>query len=415
MLTFGSGDCGQLAHGIEADEDLMVRFPRVVYSLRDKKVCGISCGGLHNAVWTEAGAVYTWGCNDDGSLGRTGDEWLPLLVEGPLVNETIISVACGDGQTIAVSTGGQVWGWGCYKDKEGKKFFNPDSESGLKPSKDIKKQQSTPLQISGLSNIIEVACGAAFGVARDDRGNVYSWGIGECGELGRDVKPLKAGEGEDANYDLETICDQHVTPGPMYVKNHATNKNVALSGVKAIGCGAYHSLVLVVGGSVFSCGLNNYSQLGFGDLDNRSLLTEVDSLRDVGVCAVKGGVHHSLVLTTSGAMYACGRGDSGQLGVGRGAIEDEAGAFSMAWVAPKLTLSGSATVKSISCGGNHNLALTTANDVYTWGYGDMLALGHGEEQDEPAPKKVNLSKSKVGSITVMQVKCICIIFDLISI
>ena len=70
VLTFGSGDCGQLAHGIDDDDDLTVRFPRVVYSLRDKKVCGIACGGLHNAVFTEEGHVYTWGCGDDGSLGR---------------------------------------------------------------------------------------------------------------------------------------------------------------------------------------------------------------------------------------------------------------------------------------------------------------------------------------------------------
>lgn len=34
VMTFGSGDCGQLAHGVENDEDLMVRFPRIVYSLR---------------------------------------------------------------------------------------------------------------------------------------------------------------------------------------------------------------------------------------------------------------------------------------------------------------------------------------------------------------------------------------------
>lgn len=34
VLTFGSGDCGQLAHGIENDEDLMVKYPRVVHSLR---------------------------------------------------------------------------------------------------------------------------------------------------------------------------------------------------------------------------------------------------------------------------------------------------------------------------------------------------------------------------------------------
>ena len=70
VLTFGSGDCGQLAHGDENDEDLSVRFPRIVFSLRDKKVCSIACGGLHNAVVTEDGHVYTWCCSDDGSLGR---------------------------------------------------------------------------------------------------------------------------------------------------------------------------------------------------------------------------------------------------------------------------------------------------------------------------------------------------------
>ena len=68
VLTFGSGDCGQLAHGVTEDEDLMVRFPRIVYSLRyssiglylkvsllhrDKRVVSIACGGLHNAVITE--------------------------------------------------------------------------------------------------------------------------------------------------------------------------------------------------------------------------------------------------------------------------------------------------------------------------------------------------------------------------
>ena len=34
VLTFGSGDCGQLAHGTEEEEDLLVKYPRVVYSLR---------------------------------------------------------------------------------------------------------------------------------------------------------------------------------------------------------------------------------------------------------------------------------------------------------------------------------------------------------------------------------------------
>ena len=62
------------------------------------------------------------------------------------------------------------------------------------------------------------------------------------------------------------------------------------------------------------------------------------------------------------------------------------------------TNSSNYTVSQVACGGNHNIAIVTASntntvtsntsntDVYTWGYGDMLALGHGKEQDEFIPK-----------------------------
>jgi regulator of chromosome condensation len=60
-------------------------------------------------------------------------------------------------------------------------------------------------------------------------------------------------------------------------------------------------------------------------------------------------------------------------------------------------------IKQISCGGNHNLALTASNEVYSWGYGDMLALGHGKEKDEPTPKKLNFKNAKIDNITVTQV------------
>lgn len=180
------------------DEDLMVKYPRIVYSLRDKKVCAISCGGLHNAILTEQGCVYTWGCSDDGTLGRIGEESIPLLVDA-LKDEICIAVACGDGQTMAVSTRGEVWGWGyvdyyilyyinfyllnwikciklsfkffinfnssCYKDKEGKTFFNP-SKSAPNQILDIKKSQKEPICIQGLANVVDVVCGSAFNLAR---------------------------------------------------------------------------------------------------------------------------------------------------------------------------------------------------------------------------------------------------------
>lgn len=82
VLTFGSGDCGQLGHGVEDDDDMMVKFPRVLEVLERKHIVRIACGGLHTGAIAVSGEVFTWGCNDDGALGRVGEENFPAKVEG---------------------------------------------------------------------------------------------------------------------------------------------------------------------------------------------------------------------------------------------------------------------------------------------------------------------------------------------
>jgi hypothetical protein len=59
----------------------------------------------------------------------------------------------------------QLLSYSCYKDKEGKTFFNP-SKSAPNQSKDIKKSQKEPICIQGLSNVVDVVCGSAFNIAR---------------------------------------------------------------------------------------------------------------------------------------------------------------------------------------------------------------------------------------------------------
>ena len=57
LPQFGSGECGQCAHGNDTTADILVTAPRVVYSLRDKNVCSVACGGLHNVALTSEGKV----------------------------------------------------------------------------------------------------------------------------------------------------------------------------------------------------------------------------------------------------------------------------------------------------------------------------------------------------------------------
>ena len=52
------------------------------------------------------------------------------------------------------------------------------------------------------------------------QGDVLSWGIGEIGELGRDVCSMKVppvpGSDDEPPYDFDGVLRDHLTPGGMY-------------------------------------------------------------------------------------------------------------------------------------------------------------------------------------------------------
>lgn len=123
IYIYGSGECEQLGKsssltqqtsltflrfiGLEFGEDDLreVKRPKKI-SLFDMSgalelkvpVCKLVCGGMHTAVLTPAGAVYTWGCNDEGALGRIGIEDKPMHVDTLPIRCTDLAV--GDSHTV---------------------------------------------------------------------------------------------------------------------------------------------------------------------------------------------------------------------------------------------------------------------------------------------------------------------------
>ncbi|ETI36877.1 hypothetical protein F441_16983 [Phytophthora nicotianae CJ01A1] len=385
MLTFGSGDCGQLGHGVEDEEDLMIKFPRVVSPLAKLQIVRVACGGLHSAAITSAGEVYTWGCNDDGALGHLGDENIPAKVAGFGPQQaTAVQVVGGDCHTAVVTLAGKVYTWGCYRDKEGKQWCDAPSAKDA-----FKKKQPEPFLIKSLDNIADVRCGSSFNLVRTNDGRVYSWGLGEMGQLGRIVDDkMKDSKGD---YKVDMVYTEHLQPKPVMLGNNP------LPAVKAIGCGSYHSLFsLSSNGYLYSCGLNNYGQLGIGSTENCTELQLVEDLSSKNVAYVDGGAHHSVVLTNDGDVYTFGRADSGQLGTletcNTGEFKDRPQKVTI----PKPKNGGSSEVRMVASGSNHALALTESNAIFSWGYGDMLALGNGVDRDENKPYQVDWSKAILG-------------------
>ncbi|KAH9102131.1 hypothetical protein AeMF1_021267 [Aphanomyces euteiches] len=386
-LSFGSGDCGQLGHGVEEDRDMMVKFPRPIQALSKYQIVRVAAGGLHTMALSKEGHVFTWGCNDDGALGRTGDENFPGQVTGFPDNTTIVNIVGGDCHTTALSTDGSVFTWGSYKDKEGKLWCD-----GPSPKDTFKKKQMTPYLLPILANVIDIKSGSCFNLARCADGHVYSWGLGEMGNLGRPV----ASEIRDAagEYNVPLVYKDHLTPQVIKL-------NGKPFGCKAFGAGSYHSLfVHNESGGIYTCGLNNYGQLGLGHDINQTELQLVEALSDKNGLLVEGGTHHSVVLLSDGNMYSFGRGDSGQLGT----LENPAtGAFKESPQEIQVPGANNVHFRMLAVGSNHALAVTDQDEVYSWGYGDMLALGTGVEKDELKPRKLDWAKTKFGPARLLQV------------
>ena len=119
-------------------------------------------------------------------------------------------------------------------------------------------------------------------------------------------------------------------------------------------------------------------------------LTHLTQLDGKCICFVKGGEHFSLALSSDGSVYAWGRSDQGQLGR---LVEDKAGSFDPQ--PQKIVLP---PVSQVYPGSSHVLAVTRSGHVYSWGFGEMFQLGHGESAtssggygshlDQPAPKRI---------------------------
>ncbi|XP_072898000.1 E3 ubiquitin-protein ligase HERC2-like [Hemitrygon akajei] len=156
-------------------------------------------------------------------------------------------------------------------------------------------------------------------------------------------------------------------------------------------CGNEHSLAVSKDGQVFAWGCNTYGQLGLGKKDT-SFQNDmaVQTFSGIPVAQIAAGGEHSLALTVSGAVFAFGRNNHGQLGLK--VTEDTFIPTHVQLLACKRTI-------FVSCGEEHTAVLTKDGFVYTFGAGAFGQLGHNSTKDEIKPRLVSgLFGKKVSQI-----------------
>uniref|UniRef100_A0A8C4Q289 Regulator of chromosome condensation 1 n=1 Tax=Eptatretus burgeri TaxID=7764 RepID=A0A8C4Q289_EPTBU len=294
VLTLGQGDVGQLGLGTTV---VLRRRPGLV-NLPELAV-QVTAGGMHTACLGVSGKVYTFGCNDEGALGRLTaneeEEARPGLVE---ISENIVQLSAGDSHTAALTASGKVYFWGAFRDNNGVIGL-------LEPLKTC----PLPVHLPVKATIIKVASGNNHLCLLSVDGDLFTLGCGEQGQLGRVPSCFTTRGGRRG---LEFFLQ------PLPVRLHCTTF------LKDVFCAAYGTFIITRSNDVFGFGLSNFYQLGEMDSTMYFMPQLLSAFQNSGKVYVSfsGGQHHTLCMDSEGFVYSLGRAHYGRLGLGTDAKDE---------------------------------------------------------------------------------------------
>src|SRR6185369_8839863 len=141
--------------------------------------------------------------------------------------------------------------------------------------------------------------------------------------------------------------------------------------------GGVHSVAFFNNSTVRSWGYNGFGQLGLGNGITTFSGTPIKTVDISGVKAVAAGGFHTLALKNDDTLWAWGKNDLGQLGVGSG-VTDEIFKFGYSTIPVKVfsgTVSGGfSNISSIAANGHHSLARANGL-VWSWGLNSSGQVG----------------------------------------
>ncbi|MDR1663872.1 MAG: hypothetical protein LBR83_02990 [Clostridiales bacterium] len=292
-------------------------------------VTDVSAGGTHTAVICEGGKVLAWGnnacgqigngradINPDGKLGNGERRNEPLPVPVPVPRVRMLT--SGENHTLYLTLTGEVYAAG----------LNHFGQLG----DGSRHNGSVPLKIPGLKNITEIHAHKFRSAALDKDGKLYCWGYNGSGELGTGdseprFTPTLVMDGVEKVilggwYTLAVKKDATVWAFGMNADGQfgdgtrtgsLTPKEVTpfYGAFKDIAAGGFHTVVLREDGTVWTCGKNEFGELGGGAAGSRNLLTRVQGLKDIE--SISAGWFCVFAIAKGGELFAFGRNNFGQL------------------------------------------------------------------------------------------------------
>jgi alpha-tubulin suppressor-like RCC1 family protein len=413
LYTWGRATEGQLGQNIYRFPPNCCALPRPVKGLHN--VVHISCGGGVQgctAAVTITGKVFTFGNNFKGRLGYkcntnndNNNTSVPRQVE-TIADSHVLSVACGLGHMICLTSDGKVYSWGtnsdgCLGNDKSQKQNNVNNNRTttnsnncvmikMKTSDTQKQRKKTSRKIA--PSLPKYVLDLEFGMSS--------------------LRSLQPSSNTFDKYKYNRNCKKKNASALILYNSNSSKTNVEtnqvyLNNVLAIDACGNVSASILKDGRLCLWGRNKSGELGNGDYSNRALPTLVKQLDDVRQISV--GSRYCAAVTNAGEIYTWGYGGSGNLGIGNrksyNVPQRVMGLIS------NVHMQFVACSKNQDCGvtmgyhgtkpspgghqGPHTVALTIYGEVYTWGTAYSGALGNvgkktkclGQNWDELLPYK----------------------------
>lgn len=430
VWCWGQGTNGELGNGATSDQT----SPGAFILPTGLKARGVSAGFLSTCAVVTNGRIYCSGSNSSGQLGDTTTTNRSTPVAVKLDASTFLAdsvqVGVGDFHACSLSGTGRVRCWGsAVANGTSSARSTPSSELsfGSDPSSNpnlvraisvngsfacaliadgavrcwgqnesgqlgdgTTTASATPVQVSGLSNVVSISTGVFHACAILADGNTRCWGLNSTGQLG---------DGSTTN---------RSTPQAISVGSEAISTLTGLN----------FTFYLSHGG-VSSSGADNAGQLGNGSSSTtltspsnvwQSLRGSVISTFQRGRILDVGSNHACAIVATGSFVQAAGtaadaggltsqstttgiacwgRNDQGQLGQGNTTDQSR----------PRFVSSLSTAPVAVATGASHSCALLANGRVWCWGLNDRNQLGDASGLGSSSTTPVQVSVTNVVAIT----------------
>ncbi|AEC02727.1 fimbrillin family protein [Parasphaerochaeta coccoides] len=306
-------------------------------------VAAVSAGSHHTMILKKDGTLWATGENKAGQLGVGDNTDRSTPVQVSSMGSDVAAVSAGGRHTMILKKDGTLWA----------------------------TENKTPVQVKGFGGVGFMTDVAAVSAGYDHtmilKKDGTLWGIGQNynGQLGDGTSGLG-----------------NSTSTPVQVKDD-TDGSGFMTDVATVSTGFFHTMILKKDGTLWVTGSNSHGQLGDGTTDSRVIPVQVKDDTDISgfmtdVAAVSAGLYYTMILKKDGTLWATGRNNLGQLGLGNKTDSE----------IPVKVASMGTDVEAVFAGCKHTLIQKKDGSLWATGFNTNGQLGVSDNTNRSTPEQV---------------------------